>query len=43
METNVEFVVNSLARQISELSVKLAIAEAQLDSLQKKNSTEDEG
>lgn len=42
METNIEIVINSLTRQISELSVKLALAEAQVDSLQKKNSTEDE-
>lgn len=42
METNVEIVINSLTRQISELSIKLALAEAQIDSLQKKNSTEDE-
>ena len=43
MEANVEIIVNSLTRQIAELSVKLAIAEAQLDSLQKQNSTENEG
>lgn len=42
MEANVEIIVNSLTRQIAELSVKLAIAEAQLDSLQKQNSTENE-
>lgn len=42
MEANIEIIVNSLTRQIAELSVKLAIAEAQLDSLQKQNSTKDE-
>lgn len=41
METNIQEVVNSLTRQISELSVKLALAEAELASL--KNSTNEEG
>lgn len=41
METNVQMVVNSLTRQISELSVKLALAEAQIEALQSQESTED--
>jgi hypothetical protein len=40
METNVQEVVNSLARQISELSLKLALAEAEIATF--KNSTEDQ-
>lgn len=42
MEANIEIVINSLTRQISELSVKLALAEAKIDSLEKQNSTENE-
>lgn len=42
METNVQMVVNSLTRQISELSVKLALAEAQIEALQSQESTENE-
>lgn len=41
METDIQVVVNSLTRQISELSVKLALAEAQIAALQGENSTED--
>lgn len=33
MEANIQEVVNSFARQISDLSVKLAIAEARLASI----------
>jgi hypothetical protein len=40
METNIQEVINSLTRQISELSIKLAIAEARLVSAD--NSTEDQ-
>ena len=43
MEANIQIVVNSLAQQISELAVKLAIAEAEIDALKKQNSTENEG
>ena len=40
MEANIQEVVNSLTRQISELSIKLALTEAELASL--KNSTENQ-
>jgi hypothetical protein len=40
METNIQEVVNSLTRQISELSIKLALTEAELAGL--KNSTENQ-
>ena len=42
METNIQEVVNSLTRQISELSVKLAIAEARLASVDKEEPGEEE-
>lgn len=42
METNVEVVVNSLIRQISELSIKLALAEAQIAALKDQDSTENQ-
>jgi hypothetical protein len=42
METNIQLVINSLTRQISELSVKLALAEAHIEALQSSESTEEE-
>ena len=42
MEANIQIVVNSLTRQISELAVKLAVAEAEIDALRSEKSTEDE-
>jgi len=42
METNIQEVVNSLTRQISELSVKLAIAEARLASADHQESGDEE-
>jgi hypothetical protein len=41
METNIQEVVNSLSRQISEMSIKLAIAEATIAGLRPDRSTED--
>ena len=41
MEASVHIVINSLTRQISDLSLKLALAEAQIEALQSQESTED--
>jgi hypothetical protein len=45
METDIKHVVDSFSRQISELSVKLAIAEATVTSLlsQNKDQVSDDG
>jgi hypothetical protein len=42
METNIQEVINSLTRQIAELSVKLALAEARLVSVNEEESGEEE-
>ncbi len=42
MEANIENIINSLTRQIAELSVKLAIAEARLASVNEEESGEEE-
>ena len=42
MEPNIQEVVNSLTRQISELAVKLAIAEAQIESLRSQSEEGEE-
>ena len=42
METNIQEVINSLTRQISELSIKLALAEARLASVNEEESGEEE-
>lgn len=41
MEANIQEVVNSLSRQISDLSIKLAVAEANIVALRDNGSTED--
>jgi hypothetical protein len=41
METNIQEVINSLTRQIADLSVKLAIAEARLASVNEEESGEE--
>lgn len=41
MEANIQEVVNSLSRQISELSIKLAVSEATIAGLRADGSTED--
>jgi hypothetical protein len=38
MEANIQEVINSLTRQISELSVKLAVAEARLAATNEEES-----
>ena len=42
MEANIQIVVNSLTRQISELAVKLAVAEAEIDALRSQNEKDEE-
>jgi hypothetical protein len=42
MEANIQVVVNSLTRQISELAVKLAVAEAEIDALRSQNEKDEE-
>lgn len=42
MEANIQIVVNSLTRQISELAVKLAVAEAEIDALRSQNEKGEE-
>jgi len=42
METNIQQVINSLTRQISELSIKLALAEARLVAVDQEESGEEE-